>query len=342
MLSLDQPVRDKLVMWADNGAERIIVARPRMSLLALPDGVQLEERPLQGQREIVKNQRLYNNARSVVASWTEDGLNEINVLKLACVVTGYVDFQLGNQAILCGPGYFIFIPPGMPHPDGSRNIADLKKSDSCQILYFRLLSNALFCWISHYQTKEKSRYQSGNHLLTHGHTLQLFRILMDETLSDTPAPLELSARLLQSFLRLFDREMQAERYQVFREADAAEQERLRFKETGNFTESLHQYIQSHLYERPTLEGTARVMYLSRAQFSRRVRAETGKTFVELLNEHRIETAKELLRDSDWSISKVAGFIGYRTPHYFQSLFRHKTGMTPNEYRHQSRKFETIN
>jgi two-component system response regulator YesN len=78
------------------------------------------------------------------------------------------------------------------------------------------------------------------------------------------------------------------------------------------------------------------MYLSRSQFSRRVRAETGKTFVELLNEHRIETAKELLRDTDWTINSITSFIGFKTPHHFQSLFREQTGMTPNTYRQQNR------
>jgi AraC-like DNA-binding protein len=326
----------QLIPWSNDAANRIIVARRQMQASSLPETVRLEKRPLSGKRIISKKGRLYLNPRSTLASWPEPGLNEISVLKLACVISGHVDFQLGRQAVLCGPGHFIFIPPGLPHPDGSRNITDTSKSTFCEILYFRLLPDALLCWLSRYEAGENPRRQSANYLITHAHTLQQFRILMEETVSDSPASLDLSEKLLQSFLRFFDREIQAKRYLlVSMRSDERSQEH-QFQESGNFSEELHRYIQSHLCERPTLERTARGMYLSRSQFSRRVRAETGKTFVELLNEHRIETAKELLRDTDWTINSITSFIGFKTPHHFQSLFREQTGMTPNTYRQQNR------
>jgi two-component system response regulator YesN len=63
--------------------------------------------------------------------------------------------------------------------------------------------------------------------------------------------------------------------------------------------------------------------------------------VEILNEYRLKIAKELLHDSDWTVSSIATFIGYRSPHHFQLLFRQHTGMTPKTYRQQSQKIETI-
>src|SRR5690606_35905279 len=119
--------------------------------------------------------------------------------KLACVISGHVDFQLGKQTVLCGPGHFIFIPPGMPHPDGSRNITDTSKSTFCEILYFRLLPDALLCWISRYEEDEIPRRQSANYLITHSHTLQQFRILMEETVSNSSVTFDLSEKLLQAF-----------------------------------------------------------------------------------------------------------------------------------------------
>ena len=84
------------------------------------------------------------------------------------------------------------------------------------------------------------------------------------------------------------------------------------------------------------------MCLSRTQFANRMRAETGKTFIELVNEHRVETAKQLLRNSDWTITTIASFIGYRTPHYFQSSFVKRLGVTPGQYRKQiQKKYDTL-
>jgi AraC-like DNA-binding protein len=337
MPTLSQFLANKLIPWSDTAASRIVVGSAQMKPSALPEGVRLEKRPLRGKRTIIKRNRLYRNSRIITASWPEQGLNETNCLKMACVLSGYVDFQLGGQAVLCGPGYFIFIPPNLPHPDGTRNISDLTKSTSCEVLYFRLNHNALQCWISRYEPNLSEPQMQGNYLLTHEHVTHLFSVCMEEAIASTPGQRELSEKLLQSFLRVIQREIQAGRLQEVPHGEGGESRQRHFGDTENFSEYLHQYIQSHLYNRPTLENAARYMYLSRAQFARRVRAETGKTFVEILNEHRIKTARELLRDSDWTVSSIATFLGYRSPNFFQSLFRQHTGMTPNEYRQQARK-----
>lgn len=339
MSILEQILRDKLIPWSDHAGDHIIVAKTKMHASQLPDGVQLKKKPLTGKRVIVKKSRLYHNTRAVSALWQDCGLNEVNLFKIAIVLSGHVDFQLGNQSVLCGPGQFIFIPPNLPHPDGTRNISDTSKSTFCEILYFRLYPNALQCWISRYEPNLPIPRQLGNYLLTDEHVLKLFQVLMEKTTSTSPAQQKLSEKLLQSFFLLLQSEAIAGRYQ---EVPRGAEHKLHlpdFEQAGEFSEYLHQYIQSHLYDRPTVEKIAQDIYLSRAQFTRRVKAETGKTFVEILNQHRIETAKELLRDSDWTVSSIATFVGYRTPHHFQNLFREKVGMTPNTYRKQSRKFE---
>ena len=336
MLSFEKILRDKLIPWSENATERIIVARTKMHPSAMPETVRLEKRALSGKRTVVKKERLYQNTRAMSALWPDCGLNEVSLFKMAVVLSGNVDFQLGKQAVLCGQGHFIFIPPNMPHPDGTQNISDLNKSTFCEVMYFYLYPNAVKCWISHYEPNLSIPRQLGNYLITHEHVIKLFQVLMEETSSES-TQLVLSKMLLQSFFTLLLREINAGHFQEIPQGNENKFHLPDFEQTGNFSEYLHQYIQSRLYNRPTLEKAAQDMYLSRAQFSRRVKAETGKTFVEILNEHRIKTAKELLHDSDWTVSSIATFIGYQTPHHFQNLFRAKTGMTPNSYRKLSRK-----
>ena len=78
------------------------------------------------------------------------------------------------------------------------------------------------------------------------------------------------------------------------------------------------------------------MHLSRTQFVRRMREETGQTFVEFLTDYRIKEAKTLLRESDWTISAIAGFLGFKTPSYFRTVFLRQTGQTASAYRIQNR------
>jgi AraC-like DNA-binding protein len=337
MPTISQLLANKLIPWSDNAASRIIVGNARMKASAMPGGVCLEKRPLSGKRIIVKNQRIYRNTRALAASWPDCGLNEVNAPKLACVLSGYVDFQLGAHAVLCGPGHFIFIPPNLPHPDGSRNITNTTKSTFCEILYFLPQPDVLQCWFSRYEAKSPSLRNIENYLITHRHVTELFQILTEEIASNGSKQMGLNGKLLQSFLCIFQREIDAENFQEVPHHYEREATLYNLQSEEGFMAHLHQYIQSHLHDRPSLDDAARNAYLSRAQFTRRVRAETGKSFVELLNEHRIETAKNLLGDSDWTVNVIATFVGYRTPHYFQDLFRRKTGLTPNSYRQSVRK-----
>lgn len=337
MPTLSQLLTRQLIPWSENAASRIIVGSARMKASALPEGVRLEKCPLSGKRKIIKKARSFRNTRALTASWPDCGLNEVNTPKLACVLSGHVNFQLGAQAVGCGPGYFIFIPPNLPHPDGSRNITDTTKSTFSEILYFRPQPNVLQCWISRYDNKFPFLHQPENYLITHRHVIGLFQILTEEVISNHLKQVKLEEKLLQSFLHMFQREINADNFQEVPHLYERESSPYNLQSEEGFAEHLHHYIQSHLHDRPSLNDAAHELYLSRAQFTRRVRAETGKSFVELLNEHRIETAKNLLRDSDWTVSVIATFVGYSTPHYFQKLFRQKTGMTPNVFRQNSRK-----
>jgi AraC-like DNA-binding protein len=344
--SIEQLLREKFIPWSDNACERIIVAGKTMRSSLLPDDVRLEKRPLIGKRVIVKNGRLYHNTRVISARWPDCGLNEVKLFKLAIVLSGNIDFQLGNQAVLCGPGHFIFIPPNVPHPDGTRNISDVSKSPCSEVTFFNLYPNAVQCWVNRCEPNLPLPRQFENYLLTQEHIIKLFQILMEETTSNSPTDLKPTEKLLQSFFHLLLREISAghfheipQGHEILRENDN-KSPLPNLEKPGEFSEYLHQYIQSHLYDRPTLDKAAQNTFLSRAQFSRYVKANTGQTFIQILNAYRMERAKELLRDSDWTISSIATFIGYRTPHHFQNLFREKTGMTPNTYRKQVKKVET--
>ncbi|MDR1801022.1 MAG: response regulator [Lachnospiraceae bacterium] len=59
--------------------------------------------------------------------------------------------------------------------------------------------------------------------------------------------------------------------------------------------------------------------------------ETGKTFLEALQEIRMEKAKELLSYSALKNYEIAYKVGFADPHYFTVAFKKSTGMTPREY-----------
>ena len=92
------------------------------------------------------------------------------------------------------------------------------------------------------------------------------------------------------------------------------------------------YIHEHYNEQVTLNEVAENIYVSTFYISRMFKKELGKSFIDYLNDVRIEKAKELLKDVKYKTYEVAELVGISDPHYFSKIFKKYSGMTPSEYR----------
>ena len=86
------------------------------------------------------------------------------------------------------------------------------------------------------------------------------------------------------------------------------------------------------YREASLSNVARSYGVSLAYVSECVRAQTGRTYKELLQKHRMETAARLLRRSDLNIQQIIAQVGYENTSYFYRLFHERYGLSPREYR----------
>ena len=95
-----------------------------------------------------------------------------------------------------------------------------------------------------------------------------------------------------------------------------------------------EYIHTHFNLPITLNELAEHTYVSTYYLSRMFSKELGKTFVDYLNEIRIEEAKELLKDNGFKTYEIAERVGISDPHYFSKIFKKYTKLTPTEYKTQ--------
>lgn len=63
-----------------------------------------------------------------------------------------------------------------------------------------------------------------------------------------------------------------------------------------------------------------------------IKKSTGKTFIDLLTQKRIETAKDLLLCTNMKIKEIAEKCGYNDQHYFSYCFKKYIGSSPNACR----------
>lgn len=82
---------------------------------------------------------------------------------------------------------------------------------------------------------------------------------------------------------------------------------------------------------PSLAQAARHFSYHPNYLSTLIRKETGRTFTELVAEHRMERAVALLRETSLSIEEVAQMLGYRNSSNFYRAFRARYGMAPRAY-----------
>jgi two-component system, response regulator YesN len=84
----------------------------------------------------------------------------------------------------------------------------------------------------------------------------------------------------------------------------------------------------------SLHEVALHVNLSASHFSLVFSQEAGQTFKEYLTDVRINKAKELLRMTSLRSAEIAYQVGYNDPHYFSSVFKKHTGLSPMEFRAQ--------
>ena len=74
------------------------------------------------------------------------------------------------------------------------------------------------------------------------------------------------------------------------------------------------------------------MGLSRVQLYRKVKALTGTTPVDLLRKARLVKSRQLLTQTDLSVSEVAYKVGFTSPSYFTKCFKDEYGIVPGDVR----------
>jgi YesN/AraC family two-component response regulator len=83
---------------------------------------------------------------------------------------------------------------------------------------------------------------------------------------------------------------------------------------------------------PSVKYLAGKVNLSPSYLSDLLKRETGLNAQDHIHYFVIEQAKNILLQTNQSVSEIAYSLGFEYPQYFSRLFKQKTGKTPLEYR----------
>lgn len=101
-----------------------------------------------------------------------------------------------------------------------------------------------------------------------------------------------------------------------------------------FEKMLDEYLHTHALQDglPTVAYFADKCCLSTGYFGELIKAETGRTARDIIGDHVILMAKEMLNEEESTITQVSYKLGFEYPQHFVRFFKKRTGKTPGEYR----------
>ena len=94
---------------------------------------------------------------------------------------------------------------------------------------------------------------------------------------------------------------------------------------------VYKFIETNFQRTITIQEMAELTHLSKAAFCRYFKKMTRLTFIEFLNQYRIEQAKRLLKE-DKNVTETCYECGFESLSYFNRIFKKVVGENPLEFK----------
>ena len=91
------------------------------------------------------------------------------------------------------------------------------------------------------------------------------------------------------------------------------------------------YFENNLIDMQNLATVCRATGFSCTYIENVFKEKTGKSVMEYYKITKLEKAKELIREGDYTFTQISTALNYSSLHYFSKIFKKYLGMTPTEY-----------
>ncbi|MBN2880192.1 MAG: response regulator [Clostridia bacterium] len=103
------------------------------------------------------------------------------------------------------------------------------------------------------------------------------------------------------------------------------------KKISSIVDKANRIIDERFGSELTLDDISKELSISPQYFSRLYKDEMGINFIEQLTKKRIDNAKRLIEEGEYSVKEICYMSGYSDPNYFSRLFKKHEGVSPSLY-----------
>jgi len=248
-------------------------------------------------------------------------------IEMNYVYSGNIDIIIDGTEISLKEGDFCILDTGVCHRildtgenDILINFLMRKEYFSTQMLS-RLASNSI---ISQFAVNALSKTQKHDRYLLFNTTNSEFLIdAIEGMLVNYYEPSSYSKDVTDAYMIILFSEL----LKAFQQKQAREHR----KADHSYIGDILLFIEKN-YHDCSLQEVAEAFKFNPSYLSRFIKNQTGKSYVSLIQELRLNNACILLKNTDLPIEAISEQIGYRNVTFFYQKFKQAYGMTPHEYR----------
>ncbi len=101
---------------------------------------------------------------------------------------------------------------------------------------------------------------------------------------------------------------------------------------GKISKRVIDILKDYAYKRIKIEDICKNMNYSKSYLFKKFKKETGRSIMDYYAEIKIECAKKLLREDNYSVTEIAEKLDFDSQSYFSKVFKKNTGYSPLKYK----------
>lgn len=226
--------------------------------------------------------------------------------------------------------------PDLSRPEGIVGIAVISGDCSLFLLQHRTMLEPNSCWFVRSQALDAVRSDSVQAVLWYVESIDDVALTMDVALPLGEVETTIVYDVFCENARPVAHQRVALQLLVHQLADLTPQRPQPGEGGEELAARIGRYLAEHLDEPLSLDRLTDAFDCSKAQLLRNYRAAVGKSPMRHLAELRLMRARDLLLQTELSISQIAHAVGYTALPSFTHFFQRHEGRSPSQYRDDCR------
>lgn len=260
--------------------------------------------------------------------WHEQiSIHQSNAWELSYVITGSGTRVVGGTMETFSKGEIILLPPNLPHGwyFDEKVHDEHGKIENITIIFTDSFLDKCANTFPELRSSVESLKKISKGMSIRGDVLPMVQKLMHAMTNQT------NIEQLTTLLLIISQISTANEMQIvgFRKKQTCKSEKL---------QEVHRYMVTNYHNKVTLKDIAKYVGMNSSSFCSFFKREKGMSFFTALNEYRIRCSCIMLRETSMSVSEISIAVGFNDIPYFNRTFKKIIGITPTDYRIDSKKF----